>query len=112
MPARRILELGDPMLRVVSPEVSRSEDIRLIIRDLRSTLRAFGQKHRFGRGISAIQIGEPKRIIYLEVEARLEEAVDVRSGKFESIIHPAVQRVTATQGERTPIVLINPDRKS
>ena len=43
MPVRRILQLGDPMLRQVS-------------------------LHDFGRGISAVQIGEPLRIIYIELE--------------------------------------------
>ncbi len=66
MPARRILELGDPMLRRVSEEVPRPEEAKLIVRDLRATLHQFQTTHGFGRGISAIQIGEPKRIIYIE----------------------------------------------
>lgn len=96
------------MLRVVSNEVSRAEDPRLIVRDLRSTLLEFRRTRGFGRGISAIQIGEPKRIIYLDVAVRLREVTDVRTGKFETVLHPAVQRVTATEGGRTSIAMINP----
>ena len=68
MPARRILQLGDPILRVVSTPVSDRFESRLIFRDLRATLHEFRRSHGFGRGISAVQIGEPKRLIYIEFE--------------------------------------------
>ena len=70
MPARRILQLGDPMLRMASTEVRDFTAARLVLGDLRATLREFQRTHGFGRGISAIQIGEPKRLIYLEFEGR------------------------------------------
>ncbi len=68
MPARRILQLGDPMLREVSRPVGSPSEVRLILRDLRATLAEFRRTHGFGRGISAVQIGEPVRVIYLEFE--------------------------------------------
>ena len=68
MPARRILQLGDPMLREVSCPLPRPSDARLVLRDLRATLHEFQRTHGFGRGISAVQIGEPVRVIYLEFE--------------------------------------------
>lgn len=68
MPARRILQLGDPMLRQVSSPVAPPSDARLILRDLRATLREFRRTHGFGRGISAVQIGELQRVIYIEFE--------------------------------------------
>ena len=68
MPARRILQLGDPLLRAVSSPVSHPEDARSIVRDLRDTLHEFRRARCFGRGISAIQIGEPKRLLYIEFE--------------------------------------------
>lgn len=68
MPARRILQLGDPLLRITSSPVENSADARLILRDLRATLREFQRTNGFGRGISAIQIGEAYRIIYIEFE--------------------------------------------
>lgn len=66
MPARRILQLGDPMLREASRPVESPAEVRLILRDLRATLHEFRRSHGFGRGISAVQIGEPVRVIYLE----------------------------------------------
>ena len=41
-----------------------------MFQDLRDTLHEFQRTHRFGRGISAVQIGEPKRLIYIELEGR------------------------------------------
>jgi peptide deformylase len=68
MPARRILQLGDPMLRLVSEPVREPAMLWAVLRDLDATLSGFRRTHGFGRGISAIQIGEPVRIIFLEVE--------------------------------------------
>lgn len=68
MPARRILQLGEPLLRAVSAPVSTPAAAKLIFQDLRDTLDAFRRAHGFGRGISAVQIGEPKRLIYIEFE--------------------------------------------
>ena len=69
MPARRILQLGDPMLRAVSIPVSGLHESEPIFQDLRDTLHDFRRTHGFGRGISAVQIGVPKRLIYIEFEA-------------------------------------------
>src|SRR5215475_7798247 len=68
MPAKRILQLGDPLLRSVSAPVDGPADAKLIFSDLRATLAEFRRTHGFGRGISAVQIGEPKRLIYIEFE--------------------------------------------
>ncbi|MCC6858712.1 MAG: peptide deformylase [Bryobacterales bacterium] len=68
MPARRIRQLGDPVLRRVSTPVASPDEARPVLRDLRATLARFRREHGFGRGISAVQIGEPKRIIYIEFE--------------------------------------------
>lgn len=63
MPARRIRQLGDPILRTIStPAVSAAP----VLADLRDTLHEFQRTHGFGRGISAVQIGVPERIIYIE----------------------------------------------
>jgi peptide deformylase len=48
--------------------------------DLRDTLHEFQRTHGFGRGISAVQIGEPKRLIYIELEGR---AYSLRNPEFE-----------------------------
>jgi peptide deformylase len=66
MPARRILQLGDPLLRAVSKPVASPEEAEVTLRDLRATLHEFQRVRGFGRGISAVQIGELQRVIYIE----------------------------------------------
>ena len=58
--------MGDPLLRAVSAPASDPTAIRMIFRDMRDTLHEFRRTHGFGRGISAVQIGEPTRLIYIE----------------------------------------------
>jgi peptide deformylase len=70
MPARRILQLGDPLLRSISAPVPAAAQAAPVFDDLRDTLHEFRRTHGFGRGISAVQIGEPKRLIYIELEGR------------------------------------------
>jgi peptide deformylase len=70
MSACRILQLGDPLLRAVSAPVATSAEAESVFQDLRDTLHEFQRTHGFGRGISAVQIGEPKRLIYIELEGR------------------------------------------
>ena len=79
MPARRIIQLGDPLLRVVSSPVTASV-AEGVFADLRDTLHEFQRTHGFGRGISAVQIGEPKRLIYIELEGR---AYRLRNPRYE-----------------------------
>ena len=67
MTVRRILAIGDPSLRVRAGEVTR-HDISLpatqeLIDDLIDTMR-----HANGSGIAATQIGEPVRIMVMEVD--------------------------------------------
>jgi peptide deformylase len=80
MPARRILQLGDPLLRAVSVPVATPEGANAVFEDLRATLAEFRRSHGFGRGISAVQIGEPKRLIYIELGGR---AYRLRNPEFE-----------------------------
>jgi peptide deformylase len=68
MAARRILQLGDPLLRAVSSPASDPSATSRIFQDLRDTLHEFRRAHGFGRGISAVQIGEPTRLLYIEFE--------------------------------------------
>ncbi len=70
MAARRILQLGDPLLRVVSEPVATPPEAEAVFDDLRDTLHEFQRTHGFGRGISAVQIGVSKRLIYIELEGR------------------------------------------
>jgi peptide deformylase len=68
MSARRILQLGDPLLRTVSQPADDPSAVDAVFRDLRDTLHEFRRTHGFGRGISAVQIGKPIRLIYIEFE--------------------------------------------
>lgn len=68
MPEQRILQLGDPTLRQKSCPVLAPATATEILNDLRDTLHGFRRKYGFGRAISAIQIGEPWRIIYFEMD--------------------------------------------
>ena len=56
-------------MRKISAPPSSSESAA-IFADLRDTLHEFQRTHGFGRGISAVQIGELKRLIYIEIEGR------------------------------------------
>ena len=69
MPARPILQLGDPLLRAISAPATAAEAAP-VFKDLALTLAEFRRNHGFGRGISAVQIGELKRLIYIELEGR------------------------------------------
>ena len=66
MAVREILQLGNPQLYMKSKQVERSElaSVRQIAEDLHDTMMAFRDKHGFGRGIAAPQIGVMKRIVY------------------------------------------------
>lgn len=68
MTARRIRQLGDPILRVRCERVQdpRSPATRLVADDLRDTLRAAKRKYKMGRAMAAPQIGAPVRIVLVE----------------------------------------------
>ena len=67
MTVRRILSVGDPTLRVRAGEVTRHNislpAVQDLIDDLIDTMR-----HANGSGIAAIQVGEPVRIMVMEVD--------------------------------------------
>ncbi len=73
--------MGDPLLRTVSAPVPTWQEAAATFDDLRDTLHEFRRTHGFGRGISAVQIGEPKRLIYIELDGR---AYRLRNPEFES----------------------------
>lgn len=68
MPIRRILLLGDPLLRMVSAPLRGAATAGEVLADLRDTLHEFQRTHGFGRGISAVQIGSLERVIYMEFQ--------------------------------------------
>lgn len=76
MAAKRILQLGDPVLRQVSEPLDDPASAAPVIQDLEDTLAEFRRTHGFGRGISAIQIGAPVRIIFCEVDGVRYELIN------------------------------------
>src|SRR5437879_10893317 len=69
MAARRIRQLGDPILRVRCTPVQdpKSPAVRLLADDLRDTLRAARKKYNMGRALAAPQIGAPVRVVLIEI---------------------------------------------
>jgi peptide deformylase len=78
MPARSIVELGNPLLREVSEPVVDFQSAGAVLEDLADTLHEFQRTHGFGRGIAAIQIGAKLRIIYIEIHGQRYELVNPR----------------------------------
>ena len=76
MASRRILQLGDPILREISAPVENWREAEGVLQDLSDTLAEFRRTHGFGRSISAIQIGVPLRMIFLRVEGIVYELVN------------------------------------
>jgi peptide deformylase len=69
MAARRIRQLGDPILRVRCTPVEdpKSPAVRLLSDDLRDTLRVAKKKYNMGRALAAPQIGAPVRVVLVEI---------------------------------------------
>jgi peptide deformylase len=78
MAIQRIRQLGDPLLRRRSEAVASCGDAAKTLADLRDTLHRFQETHGFGRGISAVQIGVPERVIYLEFEGTAYSLINPR----------------------------------
>ncbi|HSE68497.1 MAG TPA: peptide deformylase [Gemmatimonadales bacterium] len=70
MTIHRIRMLGDPILRTRCEPIAKpgSAAVRVIIDDLRDTLRDFQSRFGYGRALAAPQIGAPVRIVFVEME--------------------------------------------
>ncbi|MCC5903501.1 MAG: pyridoxal-phosphate dependent enzyme [Halomonas sp.] len=68
---RTILTEGDPRLRAASQPVEEiTSDIAMVISELHATLADFKARNGFGRAIAAPQIGEPLRIVAVQLGGR------------------------------------------
>jgi peptide deformylase len=69
MPAREILQLGNPLLWQASAPVEATmiPEARPLMDDLAATLAGFRERSGFGRGIAAPQIGALQRVIFIRV---------------------------------------------
>jgi peptide deformylase len=70
MTIHRIRLLGDPILRARCELITkpRSSAVRVILDDLKETLRDWQSRFGGGRAIAAPQIGAPVRMVYVEME--------------------------------------------
>ncbi len=70
MTVHRIRLLGDPILRARCEPITkpRSTAVRVILDDMRETLRDWQSRFGSGRAIAAPQIGAPVRMIYCEMD--------------------------------------------
>ena len=72
MAVKPIQRLGNPMLLQKSLAVEIGDpSIVQLEQDLRDTARSFNQEYGWGRAISAVQIGELKRVIYMDAPQQL-----------------------------------------
>ncbi len=76
MAAKRILQLGDPILRQASEPVQDPASADAVLQDLEDTLAEFRRAHGFGRGISAIQTGAAQRVIFCLVDGVRYELIN------------------------------------
>ena len=69
MPIRPILQLGNPLLRQKAAAVENptARDIHDLVQDLADTLAHWRAETGYGRGIAAPQLGELKRVIFLQL---------------------------------------------
>jgi peptide deformylase len=89
MPARPILELGNPALWQASGAVETPASVRGLIEDLSDTLAAFREAHGFGRGIAAPQLGVHARVIFIRMPG----------GFTGPLINPRIEWSSAEQME-------------
>jgi len=70
MTIHRIRLLGDPILRAKCEPITkpRSTAVRVILDDMRETLRDWQSRFGSGRAIAAPQIGAPVRMVYCEMD--------------------------------------------
>src|SRR4030095_9323880 len=89
MTIHRIRLLGDPVLRTRCEPITKpgSAGARVIMDDMRETLRDWQSRFGSGRGISAPQIGAPVRMVYIEMDRPWPlinpEIIDIGTDDFE-----------------------------
>ena len=89
MTIHRIRLLGDPILRTRCEPITKpgSAAVRVILDDMRETLRDWQARFGNGRGIAAPQIGAPVRMIYIEMDKPWTlinpEIIDIGNEDFE-----------------------------
>jgi peptide deformylase len=69
MAIRTVLQLGDPILRQIAEPVAypAAPEIRALVEDLADTLAYWKKTTGYGRAIAAPQIGQLRRVIFLQL---------------------------------------------
>ena len=86
MPARRILQLGDPLLRAVSARVLTAAEAEPVFADLRDTLHEFQRAHGFGRGVRVHYEEEDGRPGVLEAEGPFSELLQHEIDHLDGVL--------------------------
>ena len=70
MSVRPVLLLGNPLLRAVCVRVRQynTPELRALGRDMADTLHDFRRRNGFGRGIAASQIGDRRRVVFIDID--------------------------------------------
>jgi peptide deformylase len=73
MSVRPVLLLGNPLLRSVCVRVRQynTPELRALVRDMADTLHDFRRRNGFGRGIAASQIGDRRRVVFIDIDGPL-----------------------------------------
>ena len=73
MSVRPVLLLGNPLLRAVCVRVRQynTPELLALVRDMADTLHGFRRRNGFGRGIAASQIGDRRRVVFIDIDGPL-----------------------------------------
>jgi peptide deformylase len=73
MSIRPVFLLGNPLLRAVCVRVRQygTPELRALVRDMADTLHDFRRRNGFGRGIAASQIGDRRRVLFIDIDGPL-----------------------------------------
>ena len=73
MSIRPVLLLGNPLLRALCARVRQYDtpELRALVRDMADTLHDFRRRNGFGRGIAAPQIGDKRRVLFIDIDGPL-----------------------------------------
>ena len=84
MTIRNIVLIGNPILRQPTSDVTfpLSKENRALLHDLLDTLHEFRRQCSFGRGISAPQIGESKKVICIDMDGDTQFFINAKIVKY------------------------------
>jgi len=120
MTIHRIRLLGDPILRARCEPITKpkSTAVRVILDDMRETLRDWQSRFGSGRAIAAPQIGAPVRMVYCEMDqpwALINPEIIERSGALEieegCLSVPGIFDTPTTRAERIRVRALGRDGK-